>query len=163
MSVYLYVELIAMVTARNVFIANLAVSDLCLCIVTMPLTLIEVNSDSRSSRSSPPSMSCYQYMQETYHTTIHPHCTASAYNHNHPDYHCAALHEGCLPTLALGGELHSLPPSLTNPGAGSSTSISRWFSSTFDFPGCVHHHLLSLHLCDCNWPVSSPSHSTSEF
>ena len=28
---------------RNVFIANLAVSDLCLCIVTMPLTLIEVN------------------------------------------------------------------------------------------------------------------------
>jgi len=29
-------------TARNVFIANLAVSDLCLCVVTMPLTLIEV-------------------------------------------------------------------------------------------------------------------------
>ena len=28
--------------ARNVFIANLAVSDLCLCMVTMPLTLIEV-------------------------------------------------------------------------------------------------------------------------
>ena len=27
---------------RNVFIANLAVSDLCLCVVTMPLTLIEV-------------------------------------------------------------------------------------------------------------------------
>ena len=30
------------IVARNVFIANLAVSDLCLCMVTMPLTLIEV-------------------------------------------------------------------------------------------------------------------------
>jgi len=29
-------------TARNVFIGNLAVSDLCLCCVTMPLTLVEV-------------------------------------------------------------------------------------------------------------------------
>jgi len=29
-------------TARNVFIANLAVSDLCLCVITMPLTLVEV-------------------------------------------------------------------------------------------------------------------------
>jgi len=29
-------------TARNVFIGNLAVSDLCLCVVTMPLTLVEV-------------------------------------------------------------------------------------------------------------------------
>ena len=27
-------------TARNVFIGNLAVSDLCLCVVTMPLTLV---------------------------------------------------------------------------------------------------------------------------
>ena len=30
---------------RNVFIANLALSDLCLCAVTMPLTFMEVESD----------------------------------------------------------------------------------------------------------------------
>merc|ERR1719411_2503321 len=29
-------------SARNVFIGNLALSDLCLCVVTMPLTLVEV-------------------------------------------------------------------------------------------------------------------------
>ena len=32
----------AMRTARNVFIVNLAVSDLMLCLITMPLTLVEV-------------------------------------------------------------------------------------------------------------------------
>mgnify|MGYP001953104572 CR=1 FL=1 len=32
----------AMRTARNVFIVNLAVSDLMLCLITMPLTLIEI-------------------------------------------------------------------------------------------------------------------------
>ena len=34
---------IIIVSFRNVFIANLAVSDLCLCLVTMPLTLVEVH------------------------------------------------------------------------------------------------------------------------
>ena len=29
-------------TARNVFIVNLAISDLMLCLITMPLTLIEI-------------------------------------------------------------------------------------------------------------------------
>ena len=33
---------IIIISFRNVFIANLAVSDLCLCLVTMPLTLVEV-------------------------------------------------------------------------------------------------------------------------
>ncbi len=32
----------AMRTARNVFIVNLAVSDLMLCLITMPLTLVEI-------------------------------------------------------------------------------------------------------------------------
>ena len=32
----------AMRTARNVFIVNLAVSDLMLCVITMPLTLVEI-------------------------------------------------------------------------------------------------------------------------
>ena len=32
----------AMRTARNIFIVNLAVSDLMLCLVTMPLTLVEI-------------------------------------------------------------------------------------------------------------------------
>ncbi len=32
----------AMRTARNVFVVNLAVSDLMLCLITMPLTLIEI-------------------------------------------------------------------------------------------------------------------------
>lgn len=32
----------AMRTARNIFIVNLAVSDLLLCVVTMPLTLVEI-------------------------------------------------------------------------------------------------------------------------
>ena len=35
--------LMFVVSFRNVFIANLAVSDLCLCLVTMPLTLVEVH------------------------------------------------------------------------------------------------------------------------
>ena len=30
-------------TARNVLIGNLALSDLCLCVVTMPLTLVSEN------------------------------------------------------------------------------------------------------------------------
>lgn len=30
-------------TARNVLIGNLALSDLCLCVVTMPLTLVSAN------------------------------------------------------------------------------------------------------------------------
>ena len=30
-------------SARNVFIGNLALSDLCLCVVTMPLTLVSEN------------------------------------------------------------------------------------------------------------------------
>ena len=29
-------------TARNVFIVNLAISDLMLCLITMPLTLVEI-------------------------------------------------------------------------------------------------------------------------
>ncbi len=29
-------------TARNVFVVNLAISDLMLCLITMPLTLIEI-------------------------------------------------------------------------------------------------------------------------
>lgn len=33
---------VAMRTARNVFIVNLAVSDLMLCLITMPLTLVEI-------------------------------------------------------------------------------------------------------------------------
>ena len=37
--------------SRNVFIANLAVSDLGLCLVTMPLTLYEVNCRSSLSLS----------------------------------------------------------------------------------------------------------------
>ena len=32
----------AMRTARNVFIVNLAISDLMLCLITMPLTLVEI-------------------------------------------------------------------------------------------------------------------------
>ena len=32
----------AMRTARNVYIVNLAISDLMLCLITMPLTLIEI-------------------------------------------------------------------------------------------------------------------------
>ena len=32
----------SMRTARNVFIVNLAVSDLMLCLITMPLTLVEI-------------------------------------------------------------------------------------------------------------------------
>ena len=32
----------AMRTARNVFIVNLAISDLMLCLITMPLTIVEV-------------------------------------------------------------------------------------------------------------------------
>lgn len=32
----------AMRTARNIFIVNLAVSDLLLCVITMPLTLVEI-------------------------------------------------------------------------------------------------------------------------
>ena len=32
----------AMRTARNIFIVNLAISDLMLCIITMPLTLVEI-------------------------------------------------------------------------------------------------------------------------
>ena len=32
----------AMRTARNVYIVNLAISDLMLCLITMPLTLVEI-------------------------------------------------------------------------------------------------------------------------
>lgn len=32
----------AMRTARNIFIVNLAISDLMLCVITMPLTLVEI-------------------------------------------------------------------------------------------------------------------------
>ncbi len=40
--IFVVVRNAAMRTARNVFIVNLAVSDLMLCLITMPLTLIEI-------------------------------------------------------------------------------------------------------------------------
>ena len=51
--VYAVVRQPAMRTVRNVFIINLAVSDLLLCIVTMPLTMMEVLSNTWQLGNSP--------------------------------------------------------------------------------------------------------------
>jgi len=42
MVLYVVARVPSMRTARNVFVVNLAVSDLMLCLITMPLTLIEI-------------------------------------------------------------------------------------------------------------------------
>ena len=42
MVIYVVARNPTMRTARNVFIVNLAISDLMLCLITMPLTLIEI-------------------------------------------------------------------------------------------------------------------------
>ena len=51
--VYAVVRQPAMRTVRNVFIINLAVSDLLLCVVTMPLTMMEVLSNTWQLGNSP--------------------------------------------------------------------------------------------------------------
>ena len=51
--VYAVVRQPAMRTVRNVFIINLAVSDLLLCVVTMPLTLMEVLSNTWQLGNTP--------------------------------------------------------------------------------------------------------------
>ncbi len=42
MVIYVVARNPSMRTARNVFVVNLAISDLMLCLITMPLTLIEI-------------------------------------------------------------------------------------------------------------------------
>jgi uncharacterized protein (DUF2062 family) len=42
MVIYVVARNASMRTARNIFIVNLAISDLMLCLITMPLTLVEI-------------------------------------------------------------------------------------------------------------------------
>ncbi|QQP41877.1 Uncharacterized protein FKW44_016372, partial [Caligus rogercresseyi] len=42
MVIYIVARNSSMRTARNVYIVNLAISDLMLCLITMPLTLVEI-------------------------------------------------------------------------------------------------------------------------
>ena len=53
----------AMRTARNVFIVNLAVSDLMLCLITMPLTLVEILYMTWQVRVRSMSSSMYSHLQ----------------------------------------------------------------------------------------------------
>ncbi|XP_023332440.1 neuropeptides capa receptor [Eurytemora carolleeae] len=60
---YLLLRTPALRTARNVFVANLAVSDFCLCLLTMPLTLVEVTYQNWQWGNSPLLCSLQQPLQ----------------------------------------------------------------------------------------------------